>query len=456
MIALNKFEVNKKQQRGSALKWVTLGYVIFIFVGAFLLSLPISSKTGNWTNFLDALFTSTSATCVTGLVIYDTYIHWTIFGQIVILLLIQGGGIGYMTIITLMTRSLALRIAFKDRKFLMESVGAHDKKSFLLVVRNIAIGSILFELLGAAILSIRFIPQFGAGYGIWLSLFHAISAFCNAGFDLMGITGGEFVSFTAYKSDLLVNITLMVLIFTGGIGFIVWGDVIKSKFKFSEMRMHSKITLFGSVALIILSSFVFYIYEMNNLFKDISFGEGYLQAFFQAVTTRTAGFNTMDMAEMSEGSSLLSIFLMFIGGSSGSTAGGIKVTTFIVIILGIISLTRSTGGTIILRNRQIPKETLHQALAILASYLLAIFTASFIILMVEGFSMKEVLFETVSAMGTVGLTKGITPHLSFISKIVLILMMYVGRIGVLIIVLSLAKSQKEPSIILPDENIMVG
>lgn len=456
MMTTIKQEMHKKRRSRSALKWVLLGYVVFIFVGAFLLSLPIASKDGSWTNFIDAIFTSTSATCVTGLVIYDTYTHWTLFGQIVILLLIQGGGIGYMTLITIMTRTLSLRIGFKDRQFLMDSVGASDKQSFLTIIRHVALGSLIFELFGAAILSIRFIPQFGPGNGIWLSLFHAISAFCNAGFDLMGITGNQFVSFTAYKGDVLVNLTLMVLIFTGGIGFIVWGDVIQSKFKFSEMRMHSKITLLGSVALILSSSFLFYLYEHANLFKDLSFGEGYLQALFQAVTTRTAGFNTMDMAQMSEGSTLLSIFLMFIGGSSGSTAGGIKVTTFIVILLGVISLTKSSGSNIKLKDRQIPKETLHQALAILASYLLAIFVASFAILAFEDFTMKEVLFETVSAMGTVGLTKGITPSLKFISKIVLIIMMYVGRIGILIIVLSLTKSQKEPTILLPDESIMVG
>ncbi len=456
----DSFKLRLRKNRTSSLSMIIMLYVTIIFLGSLLLSLPISSANKQWSNYTDALFTATSATCVTGLVTVDTYMQWSMFGQIVILFLIETGGIGLMTAIAMLTRSFGFRLRFKDRKFLMESVGFKDKSGFKHVVLTILIGSAIFETLGAAILCIRFIPDFGVSRGIYFSIFHSISAFCNAGFDLMGYYGTEYASFTMYAHDPLVIITLSVLIFTGGLGFIVWDDFVNSRFKFKDMRLHTQIMLMGSVTLIIMSMFFLYLLEFDNALADESFGNKLLSVFFQAITARTAGFNAIDMAKLNESSLIYTIFMMFIGAGPGSTAGGIKVTTFIIVALGTISLV-SRNGEITLNQKKITRETLNQALAIVVAFFIIIFIFTTTILWLEPEKeMVDVMFEVVSAVGTVGMTSGlVTASFGLVSKLLLILLMFIGRVGILTIVLSVTagtKNKANETVILPEENIMVG
>ncbi len=441
----------------STLSMVLLGYIVFILVGTFILMAPFSSRNYESTRFIDALFTATSATCVTGLVVFDTYMHWSLAGQLVILFMIQMGGIGFMSVIAFLTRSLRVKMSFKDRKFLMESVGIKKKGEFGSVLKNIILGSIITETVGAALLCIRFIPQFGAVDGIYYSVFHSISAFCNAGFDLMGVLGTPYASFVSYANDWLINLVICGLIFMGGLGFIVWDDFIDSKFKFKDMSLHSKLMIIGSLCLIVISTGVFFIFEAKHLYKDMSFGEAFLRSFFEAVTSRTAGFNTTDMNDWSEGSIFMTIILMFIGGGSGSTAGGIKVTTAIIIVLGIIAL-NTKDGEIILRGKKIGKDVLHQAFVVLATYLILIVIFTSVLLGFDPeFSTKEALFEVVSAIGTVGIAiDDTTVLLSDASRMAIIILMYIGRVGILTIVLSFAKPKRSNNVIIPEENVMVG
>ena len=449
------------QKRGSrtisTLTVVLLSYIVFILVGTFLLMAPFSSRDHEVTGFVDAFFTATSATCVTGLVVFDTYLHWSIIGQIIILAMIQMGGIGFMSVIAFLTRSLSVKMSFKDRKFLMESIGIKKKGDFANVFRNIVIGSILSETIGATLLCIRFVPQFGAGNGIYFAVFHSVSAFCNAGFDLMGVLGTPFASFVTFANDWLVNLVICALIFLGGLGFIVWDDLIRAKFKLKEISLHSKMLLAGSVVLIFLSTCLFIIFEANNLFKGMNFGEAFLRSLFESVTSRTAGFNTTDMTLWSEASISLTTVLMFIGGGSGSTAGGIKVTTALIIVLGIFSL-NTKDGQIVLGGKKIDQNILHQAFAVLATYLIL---SVVFVLIISGIDpqipLRDLIFEVVSAIGTVGIAIGDTTlMLNPASRIAIAILMYIGRVGILTIVLSFAKPKRTSQVILPEENIMVG
>ena len=449
--------MNQKGRTMSTLSIVLLSYIVFILVGTLVLMAPFSSRSGEHTGFIDALFTATSATCVTGLVVFDTYIHWSLAGQLVILFMIQMGGIGFMSVIAFLTRSLRVKMSFKDRKFLMESVGIKKKGDFGSVLRNIIIGSLITEAAGAAFLCIRFVPQFGAANGIYFSVFHSISAFCNAGFDLMGVLGVPFASLTSYANDWLVNIVICILIFMGGLGFIVWDDLISSKFKFKDMSLHSKLMIIGSLFLVFISTVVFFIYEAGHLYKGMSFGEAFLRSLFEAVTARTAGFNTTEMTQWSEGSIFTTIILMFIGGGSGSTAGGIKVTTTIIIVLGILAL-NTKDGEIIFGDKKIGKDILHQAFAVMATYLILVVLFTVLILGIDTeLGTQEALFEVVSAIGTVGISIGDTTILlNPASRIAIAILMYIGRVGILTIVLSFAKPKRTNNVIIPDENVMVG
>ena len=449
--------MNQKGRTMSTLSIVLLSYIVFILVGTLVLMAPFSSRSGEHTGFIDALFTATSATCVTGLVVFDTYIHWSLAGQLVILFMIQMGGIGFMSVIAFLTRSLSVKMSFKDRKFLMESVGIKKKGDFGSVLRNIVIGSLISETIGAALLSIRFIPQFGVVNGIYFSAFHSISAFCNAGFDLMGILGTPFGSFTTYAGDWLVNLVLCALIFLGGLGFIVWDDLIRCRFKFKDMSLHTKMMLMGSLTMVVLSTAGFALFEMRHLYVGMNGGEAFLRSLFEATTSRTAGFNTTDMTEWSDGSIFLTVILMFIGGGSGSTAGGIKVTTMVIIILGIIAL-NTKDGHIVVSGKKIGKEILHQAFAIISTYLILVCMFTGFILGVDAeIPLKNALFEVVSAIGTVGLAIGDTTlMLNPASRLGIIFLMYIGRVGILTIVLSFAKPQRTTNVIIPAENVMVG
>ena len=439
-----------------------LGYLLVIFIGAILLRLPFSTKQGQSTTFLGALFTSTSATCVTGLVVYDTNTHWSIFGQTVVLLLIQTGGLGFMTFVTLLFQAFGKRLGLRDKKILMLSAGEERQNNLRRLFRRLLIGAFAFELIGAVLLSVRFIQDFGWGRGIYYAVWHSVSAFCNAGFDLMGgvHANATFVSFTAYAKDPLISLTLAFLIIVGGLGFCVWDDLLECKLRLKKTRLHTKIVLWVTTALLLIATLLFLFFERNNIsLENYSFGEKLLVAFFNAATPRTAGFNTIDYATVSDGSYLLTVILMFIGGSSASTAGGVKVTTFFVILMGMIATFRDKRD-IEIGKRRIDNSLMRQALAIFVSCLFIVLIATLAICSIEAdnaaATFQAVLFETTSAMGTVGLSLSLTPTLSVASQIIVMALMYAGRVGVLTIGLAFGEKKDYSEIKKPVENILIG
>ena len=443
-----------KKIKFNATQIISLGFIVLILLGSFLLATPLASRSGEWTPYTDALFTSTSATCVTGLIAFDTFSYWNIFGQLVILSLIQIGGIGFMTIVTMFAIALKKNIGLHERKLLMASAGSMKIAGVVALIKRICIGTFIFEALGAILLATRFIPNMGVLRGIYNSVFHSVSAFCNAGFDLMG-KYEKFSSLTTYKSDVVVNVTIMMLIVIGGIGFIVWTDLFKNKFRFKKFQLHTKLVLVTSGSLIVLGAILFFILEYNNGFKGLSLGDKILASFFQSITPRTAGFNTIDLTQLSTSGTVLTDVLMYIGGSPGSTAGGIKTTTFLVLILEVVSLARGQERVIIFKKR-LDETILRQASTVATIYLMAIIIATMIISAVQSYSLSDILFEVFSAVATVGLSKGISPHHNEITQIVLVILMYLGRIGGLTFALLIGRKIKKVPVERPVEKLIVG
>ncbi len=435
---------------------IALSFLLIIFVGSFLLCLPASSSSGNWTPFADSLFTATSATCVTGLVVYDTFTHWSFFGQAVILLLIQIGGLGIMTCIAMIALFMKKRISLGERRLLMQSAGTLQIGGVVVLIKRILMGTAILEVCGAVLLSAAFIPKMGFLSGLWCGIFTSISAFCNAGFDLMG-RYGEFSSLAGspFAFNPLVNITIMLLICIGGIGFIVWNDFVTHRFKFKDYEVHSKIALCASLALIVLGTVLFYIFERNYSLSGLSTGEKLISSVFQSVTPRTAGFNTLDLTKLSESGSVLMMILMFIGGSPGSTAGGIKTVTFVVLILSAFASARRRGGINVFKRR-LDERTVMQASSIATVYMAAVLFAVMVMCAVENIPLREMAFEAVSAIGTVGLSMGLTPSLSSISHIILIILMYAGRVGGLTLMLVLAERRVNIPLERPSAKILIG
>ncbi len=434
---------------------IALGFFLIILTGGILLTLPISSRSGEFTPFLNALFTATSATCVTGLVVYDTFTHWSLFGQIVIICMIQIGGIGFMTIITMLSIFLKRKIGLNERKLLMQSAGSIQIGGVVALILRIIKGTIIFEGIGAILLSIRFIPEMGFVRGIYNAIFHAISAFCNAGFDLMG-RFEQFSSLTRYSDDILVNLTIMSLIVIGGIGFIVWSDVIKFKFNLKKYELHSKIVLTATASLIIVGALVFFVFESKNgVLANSSIKESILVSLFQSVTPRTAGFNTINWADITQGTSLFTIFLMLVGGSPGSTAGGMKTTTLVVLIMSAVASSRQQNGITIFK-RKLDGETVKQASAVFTLYFMGFLIGSMLLCYFESSSALAIMFEVSSAIGTVGSSMGLTTTLCAASKVVIIILMYAGRVGALTLMLTLSAKKKTAPIERPTEKILVG
>ncbi len=438
--------------------YLALGYLAVIAAGSILLILPFAST--ERTAYIDALFTSVSATCVTGLTPVVTGTHWTLFGKIVLLCLIQLGGLGFMTFISLLLIAVRRNLGQYERRAVMQSVGGTYSEVRALV-RRIVVGTLCFELLGAGVLSIRFIGDFGAAKGIWYAVFHAVSAFCNAGFDIMGGAAVAEASLMHYATDPLVSLTICALIIVGGVGFCVWGDVLNCRFNPKKFQFYTKVIIGVNTALLFVSTMLFLLFERNNpSYAGYSFGEKMLSAFFNATTARTAGFSTTDPSTLSSSGSMLTIMLMFIGGSSGSTAGGIKVGTITVIIMGMIAVFRSSDD-IVLGKRRIDKKLLGRALAIFAAYLFMILTATVIICAVEpdpagGDVFRRALFEAVSAIGTVGLSMNFTPTLGVVSKIVLMLLMYAGRVGVFTLAYAFSRKRDTAQIRRPVDMFYIG
>lgn len=433
---------------------IALGFLVLIMFGTLLLSLPISSRTGEWTPFTDSLFTATTSTCVTGLVVYDTYTHWSLFGQIVILFLIQIGGLGFMTIIALLLVLLKKRISLRGRLVISHSAGAINVGGAVLLVKKVAWGTLIFEGLGTVLLALRFCPDMGFWRGVYNALFHSVSAFCNAGIDLMG-KYGQFSSLTRYVSDTLVNLTIASLIVFGGIGFIVWSDIIVCRGRIKRLKLHSKIVLAVTAFLIISGTALFFALESNSAFKGMSFGKKLLASVFSAVSPRTAGFNTVDMASVSQSGLLLTILLMIVGGSPGSTAGGIKTTTIGVLFASAMASIKHMRDTVIFKRR-ITDDTIRLSCSIVFVYLSVIFISALIIAAIEPVSVLAALFEVVSGLGTVGLSTGITPTLSIVSRLILIVLMYAGRIGGFSLALTFAEHREHVPVDRPEENILVG
>ncbi len=438
----------------SQTQFIAYGFLVMILAGTLLLMLPISSRAGESQGFLDCLFTAVSASCVTGLVIADTWSNWTVFGQLVILTMLQIGGLGFITIGVFISIILRRKIGLKERGLMQESVNTLQISGVVKLARKIIFGTALIEGIGAVLLSARFIPRFGVVRGIYYGIFHSISAFCNAGFDLMGCDT-PYMSLVGYSGDWLVNFVIMSLIVIGGLGFIVWDDLSRKGFHFRSYMLHTKIVVLTTLALIFGGALLIGISERDNLMADMGMGERILTSLFASVTARTAGFNTIDIASMRPASKLLTIFLMFIGGSPGSTAGGVKTTTVIVLLLYLGSTIKRTHGVNIF-GRRLEEDSIMRASCICTINLVLALTVATVILMMQNLDAMDVLLETFSAIGTVGMSSGITRELSAFSRVMIILLMYCGRIGSLSFALTFTQNMKLAKVRLPEEKITIG
>ena len=434
----------------SPFRIIIFGFLLVIFMGSFLLMLPISTKTGECTPFLDALFTSTSAVCVTGLVIHDTATYWSNFGQSVIILLIQIGGLGVITVAGAFTILSGRKIGLMQRSTMQEAIAAPNMGGIVRRTGFILKTALAVELFGAVLLFPVFFCEFGLLKGAWYSLFHSISAFCNAGFDLMGVKA-PFSSLTDYAGNPVISIVIALLIAIGGIGFLTWEDIRTNGLHFQKYRLQSKVILTVTGALILIPTIYFFLFE----FTQAPMGERVLLSFFQAVTPRTAGFNTADLTAMSETGQFVIIILMLIGGSPGSTAGGMKTTTFAVLLANTLAVFRRREHPSFF-NRRLSNEVVSQASTILIMYLVLFLTAGLVISRVENLPVLTCLFETASAIGTVGLSLGITPQLSSISHLLLIALMFFGRVGGLTLIFAALSHVQGNSARLPQERITVG
>ena len=447
-------EVRKKRHL-SQTQFIAYGFFAIILIGALLLMLTIANRGGKNLGFINCLLTATSATCVTGLVAADTWSQWTLFGQMVILAMIQIGGLGFITIGVFVSIILRRRVSLKARGLMQESMNTLQIGGIVRLAKKIVQGTILFEGAGAVLLSIRFVPEFGFFRGVYYGIFHSISAFCNGGFDLMGIRE-PYSSLTYYAGDWLVNFTIISLIVIGGIGFIVWDDLSKKGLHFRKYLLHTKIVLVTTAILLAGGSLFFFALERNNLMVGMRPGEMFWTSLFQSATARTAGFNTTDTAALTDGSQLLTIILMFIGGSPGSTAGGIKTTTLAVLLLSARASIRQTVGVEIY-NRRLDDEAVRQAgLILIINLALAMAAAMWMVLAQPELAMSDVLFETFSAIGTAGMSTGTTRELLLASRVPLIILMFCGRVGSLSSALAFTQSKKKPPVMQPVEKITVG
>ena len=428
---------------------IILGFFSMILLGTFLLMLPFSSRAGAVTPFSDALFTATSAVCVTGLVVYDTAAYWSVFGQTVIIILIQIGGMGVITVAASFALISGRRISLMQRSTMQEAISAPKVGGIVRLTSFIIRISLLIELLGAVAMAPVFCRDFGPK-GLWMELFHSISAFCNAGFDLMG-TSMPFSSLTGYTADPVINVIVMLLVVIGGIGFLTWDDIRAHKLHVHQYRMQSKVILCTTAILLLFPALYFFFFE----FPSLAPGERVLASLFQSVTTRTAGFNTADLTALSEPGRYIMIALMLIGGSPGSTAGGMKTTTIAVLFASAIS-TFFRKEYAHFFDRRIDDSVIKNAATILLMYLSLFFFGGLAISIIEGAPMLDCLFETASAVGTVGLTLGLTSHLGLVSRGILIVLMFFGRVGGLTLIFAALSGTAKNVSKYPQEKITVG
>ncbi len=436
-------------QQLSPFQIIMLSFLLLIAIGTIALMLPVATRSGQGAPFLTALFTTVSAACVTGLTLENTALYWSWFGQLVILLLIQVGGLGVVTMAVAIVMASGRRIDLMQRSTMQEALAAPQLGGIVRILRFILKFTVLVECLGACVLFPVFLRDYGVENGLWMAFFHSISAFCNAGFDLMGNRGGG--SLMSYAGDPLVNLTIMGLIVAGGLGFITWADIQLNRQYFSRYRLQTKIILLMTAGLILVPALLFFFLEFQDFPEEIRV----FQALFQSVTARTAGFNTVDINLLSESGRLLLIVLMLVGGAPGSTAGGIKSTTaFVLLTSALASLRRKRDVTFF--SRRIAEETNQQALTIFLMYLMLFVGSSWLISVVDGFGMLDCMVETASAIGTVGLSFGLTERLSAFSQVLLILLMYFGRVGALTMIYALNKRSIPVTGRMPQEKITVG
>ena len=444
-----------KKKSISSFQTIILGFLAAILFGSVLLMLPFSTAEPGGASFPDALFTATSAVCVTGLVVHDTATYWSLFGQFVILVLIQIGGMGVVTVAVSIAMLSGRKIGLMQRSTMQEAIAAPHVGGIVRLTGFILKTTLLIECIGALLLSTVFCREFNFFQGLWYSIFHSISAFCNAGFDLIGVKE-PFSSLTSYAASPVVNLTVMALIVTGGIGFLTWDDIARNKWHLKRYRMQSKIILSVTLTLIFLSSLFFYFFEFSiSNWSALSGSKRIWCSLFQSVTPRTAGFNTVDLAALSEPGQAITMFLMLIGGSPGSTAGGMKTTTAAVLLLSALSVFRKKEYTQCFKRR-IADRSIHYASAVLLMYLVFFLFGGIFISCAEDLPLLPCLFETASAIGTVGLTLGITTELGLFSRAVLIFLMFCGRVGGLTLVFAAFSGTHSNVSRYPLEKITVG
>ena len=443
-------EIIRRKRRLSSFQIIILGFAGVILLGALLLMLPISTTGGNVTPFNETLFTATSAVCVTGLVVQDTGSYWSTFGQAVILALIQIGGLGVVTVAASFALLSGRRISLMQRSTMQDAISAPKVGGIVRLTRFILRGTFLIELLGA----LAVLPVFCRDYGwrgVWMAIFHSVSAFCNAGFDILGTESNRYPSLTGYADSPVINITIMLLIVIGGIGFLTWDDIFENKWRFHRYRMQSKVILVTTGLLIFLPAVFFFFSDFSALPAE----NRLLASFFQSVTPRTAGFNTVDLPAMSGASLGVMILLMLIGGSPGSTAGGMKTTTLAVLLSNAAATFRQRDSAQFF-GRRVDGSAVKTAATILTMYLALFFGGGVFISVYEDLPLSSCLYEAASAVGTVGLTLGLTPQLHIPSQMVLIALMYLGRVGGLTLVYAAVSTKKTGSAKLPQESITIG
>ena len=441
------------RHRLSHVQVIVLGFALIIAIGTALLMLPCSSADGRPADLLTALFTATSASCVTGLVRRSTS-EWSLFGQVVLLLLIQIGGLGFMTIATMFFSLLSKRMGLWQRETMVESINLSRVKGITEFAREITLYTAILELGGAALLSVRFVPLLGPGRGAWFSLFHSVSAFCNAGFDLMGSLPGD-GSFTCFATDRLVNLTCILLITVGGLGYVVWNDLKRNRTHVRKYSAHTRLVLAANAILLFGGASLFFLFEIQYTGQGQNVGDRLIESLFASATARTAGFNTVSVSGMGSASKLLTIFLMFVGGSPGSTAGGVKTTTIAVLLLSCISSVRG-GRRPNVFGRSIADGTVKKALHVFFLNLSLGVTAAIFLCALQPLDAIDALFETISAVSTVGMTAGITASLHPVSACAIIVLMFIGRVGSVSFAVALLEKHKQPPVVDPTADIMVG
>ena len=443
-------EKSYKKKHMTSFQLIIMGFAGVILLGTVLLMLPFSSAEKVITPFHEALFTATSAVCVTGLVVKDTGSYWSLAGQTIILALIQIGGLGVVTVAASVSLLSGKKISLMQRSTMQNAISAPKVGGIVRLTRFILRGTFLIEAAGTVLLLPVFMGDYGKK-GIWMSVFHSISAFCNAGFDILGTDSSMFPSLTGYSGNILINLVIMLLIITGGIGFLTWDDIYTNKLNFKRYRMQSKIILMTTACLILFPTVFFYICDLTKLPME----KRLLAAAFQSVTTRTAGFNTINISEMSEASKAVMILLMLIGGSPGSTAGGIKTTTVVVLIVFVRANLMEAAGCNVF-NRRLDETAIRKASVVMCTNLFLILTGTIFMEIMQPFSLSDVMFEVFSAMGTVGMSAGITRDVCMASRMMLVFLMFCGRIGSLTFALSLKGHRHEAPIRKPVEEITIG